>query len=411
MGIQVARCHSKEIAMNPTPKHDVVIVGGGPAGSVAGIYLSRQGFDTCIIEKKKFPREIICGEFLSGEVTHSITELGLFQEFLSLNPNKISSFKIVNEKGSEIHSDLNFPAYAIKRSVFDNFLMNNAAESGATVYQQEEVVSIKRGNNTFILKLKNRDRNEDKIEANYVIGAYGKRTKLDKTLGRKFINSSSKLNGVKFHVPNNFIEDFHPNEIRIYTGEDIYCGLNRVSGKETTVCFLEKRINDKLSPRNRIINLMNTNKEFGKLFKKDFGDILYELPLYGTGDIYFGMKTLVENGIFMIGDAAGMIAPFTGDGIGMAFQSARLISSLLAEHKIKDYDRNVLEKNYISEWNKLFVKRRRIALITQKLILNKKTKGIPFALANSFSFILPKLISATRSIEDKSPLINVQKRY
>ena len=48
------------------------------------------------------------------------------------------------------------------------------------------------------------------------------------------------------------------------------------------------------------------------------------LLIFGTGNIYFGKKNLVENGIYMVGDASGIIAPLSGDGIGMAFESAKI---------------------------------------------------------------------------------------
>jgi flavin-dependent dehydrogenase len=97
--------------------HDVIIIGGGPAGSMAALYLSKYGFNTCIIEKKKFPREVLCGEFLSGEVSKTLKELNLFENFLSVNPVKISKFKFTNEKGTEISSEFDFPAYVFKISI------------------------------------------------------------------------------------------------------------------------------------------------------------------------------------------------------------------------------------------------------------------------------------------------------
>ncbi len=122
---------------------------GGPAGSMAAIYLSRFGFDVCLIEKKKFPRDVLCGEFLSEEVTALLKELKLFEEFLALNPVLISRFKSVNESGTEIHSNLSFPAYALKRSLFDKFLLNEAINSGANVYQPAEADFIRREDDKF----------------------------------------------------------------------------------------------------------------------------------------------------------------------------------------------------------------------------------------------------------------------
>ena len=377
---------------------DVIIIGGGPAGSMAALYLSKYGFNTCIIEKKKFPREVICGEFLSGEVSKTLKELNLFESFLTLNPVKISTFKFINEKGTEISSEFDFPAYALKRSLFDHFLLKRAANSGVKVYQPAEAKIIKRDGNKFLIQIKISNDQEIIINSDYVIAAYGKQNILDKKLNRSFVGSETELKAIKFYIPNNCISNFPADEIRIYTGEGIYCGLNRVSDQETTLSFIEKRINGEQSSRNRILNLINTNSNFGKLFGKDFDKLIYKLHIYGTGNIFFGKKTIVENGIFMIGDAAGVIAPLTGDGVGMAIQSAKLISSLLSEQKKMKYTRKELENIYLSEWDKLFLNRIRIAIFIQKIIITKIMNSFSFTLVKSFPFVIPKLMHATRGI-------------
>lgn len=378
--------------------YDVAIIGGGPAGSVAAIYLSRFGFDVCLIEKKKFPRDVLCGEFLSEEVITILKELKLFEEFLTLNPVLISRFKSVNESGTEIHSNLSFPAYALKRSLFDNFLLSEAINSGANVYQPAEAEFIRREGNKFLVGIIKQNHKEDiLVEVSNVIAAYGKQNSFDKKLKRDFITSSSGFNGIKFHIPNNSIKNYSADEISIYTAKDIYCGMNTVSESETTLCALEKRTNGESSPRKRILKLLKSNKYFGDLFNSGFENTLNDLPIYGTGNIYFGRRKIVENHIFMIGDAAGVIAPLAGDGIGMAFQSAKLISSLLSDFNKGKHSLDQLEKTYVMEWNKLFLRRIRFALFVQNVVLKRVTNNISYSFSNIFPSIMPILIRATRS--------------
>ena len=98
----------------------------------------------------------------------------------------------------------------------------------------------------------------------------------------------------------------------------------------------------------------------------------------------------------MIGDASGVIAPIAGDGIGMAFQSAKLISSLFSDFKKGKYSRDQLEKTYVMEWNKLFIRRIRFALFVQNLVLKRATNNISYSFSNIFPSIMPVLIRATR---------------
>ena len=378
--------------------YDVAIIGGGPAGSMAAIYLSRFGLDVCLFEKKNFPRDVLCGEFLSGEVTGLLKELQLFEEFLALNPVLISRFKSVNESGTEIHSNFSFPAYAVKRSLFDKFLLDEAINSGVNVYQPAEADFVRREDDKFVVGIIKQNNKENiLIGANKVIAAYGKQNSFDKKLKRDFITSSSGVNGIKFYIPNSIMKNYPADEISIYTAEDIYCGVNTVSENETTLCALEKRVNGKSSPRKRILKLLESNKNFGDLFKPGFENTLKDLPVYGTGNIYFGRRNVVENHIFMIGDAAGVIAPLAGDGIGMAFQSAKLISYLLSDFKKGKYSGDQLEKIYVMEWNKLFLRRIRFALFVQNLVLRRFTNKISYSFSKSFPSIMPVLIRATRS--------------
>jgi len=391
-------------------EYDIVIIGGGPAGSTAALILSKAGFKTCLIEKKNFPREVLCGEFLSGEVSEILNELNLFEKFLSLNPIKLSKFRyVLNDR--EISTDLNFPAYAIKRSVFDDFLLNCALESGIIIHQPADVIDVIRDGDKFLVNVAMNREENFLITADFVIAAYGKQNILDKKLKRNFsisgmksINNKSNYNGIKFHLNKNLLKNFPDNEIRIYAADNIYCGLNPVSDNEITLCFLEKRGNGNGSVRDRIKNLLQNNQSFRSLFEYKADEILRELPaclsrrqVYGTGNIYFGKKKAVEDGIFFIGDAAGMIAPFTGDGIGMAMYSAKILSSLIIQQKIKNYDRDHLDNKYTAAWNNSFLKRTKVALLVQQAILNKLYRQLSFKLIQTFPFLLPEIIKSTRN--------------
>ena len=165
-------------------QHEITIIGGGPSGSTAAIYLANFGFDVCLVEKKIFPREILCGEFLSQEVVKNLKELNLFSRFLNLKPNPISSFAIFYDS-KEISTQLDFQGYGLKRSAFDNLLLMNAKEKGVKVYQPFEVSEIIKEANCYKLRLKSSVHSTQMINSRYVIAAYGKRNHLDAKLKRK----------------------------------------------------------------------------------------------------------------------------------------------------------------------------------------------------------------------------------
>ena len=380
-------------------KFDIAIIGAGPAGSTAAIYLHKVGFDVCLIEKRAFPRETLCGEFLSKEVTNNLKELKLFEKFLLLNPNPIHKFKFYYDNGSHIGVDLEFPAFGLKRGNFDNFLLNCVKEKGIKVFQPCEVRNILREGELFTLKLENGNSGLE-IYSRKLIGAYGKQNILDKSLNRQFAYSKSSLNGIKFHFDESLFNGLDKSAIQIFSSQGVYCGINYVDEKKVTVCFLENRKESKSNPKEQLKNLMKTNKSFGKLFTDKIEQYINDSTIYGTGNIYFGNRELVVNGIYMIGDSAAVIAPLAGDGIGMAFQSAQLITEVFQMQRASGMDETETKKFYIEEWNRAFRRRLFVAKSLQNIILNNYSRKIGFIATTKFIRLLPKMIRSTRSPEN-----------
>jgi flavin-dependent dehydrogenase len=376
--------------------YDFAVIGGGPAGSSIAIHLANFGFNVSLFEKKEFPRDVLCGEFLSSEVIGWLKKLDIWEQFISLKPTKINSFRFINNGSSEIETEFSFEAYAMKRSLFDNLLLEKAKESGVKVFQPSEIKIIKRQENLFRLKILNPQNIHKDISTRFLIAAYGKQNILDKLLNRSFVNRKSRLNGVKFHISKKYLKDFPDNEIRIYASEGIYCGINSISLEEATLCFLEDRNVFSGSAKNHLIDLMKINNRFRNIFTSDFPDILNDLQAYGTGNIYFGKRELVKDGIFMVGDAAGVIAPLAGDGIGMALETAEFLSQILADGIRKNRNSETVERQYIREWNEYFKMRLLSAGIIQKLVLDSTLIKPGIGILKLYPSILAKMVKMTR---------------
>jgi len=374
-------------------KFDIGIIGGGPAGSSTAVILCKKGYSVCIIEKKSFPREVLCGEFISKEVVEFLIENSLYEEFLKLNPNRINSFRFSGENGKDLCASLKFPAYGIKRSKLDNFLISKARENGAEIFQPAEVKEIIKQTDGYKLKMKSGIKDEIIINSKIVIAAYGKQNILDKYSGRDFYRDKSKLNGVKFHIDKTYFASFNSEEIQIFTGQGIYCGLNAVDNNTITLCFLEKRNKFQYSPKEILLRLSQQNKKFHALFNQNFFDSIDKFQVYGTGNIYFGKRDIVNEGIFYIGDAAGVIAPIVGDGIGIAVQSARLVSDILCRNNLVQ---ETTGNEYKKEWRNKFLRRMLIAGTIQKIVLNNYIRNPGIRMISFFPGVLSTIIKYTR---------------
>jgi flavin-dependent dehydrogenase len=382
------------IKMDTTQIFDAAVIGGGPAGSTSALHLARAGLNAAIIEKKIFPRETLCGEFISREAVVILQGLELWDGFLALCPNPIHSLKFIFKNGKTLKAPLFFTAYGLSRGAFDNFLLTQAVKEGATCFQPMEVKDVKRLNGLFHLALSGESQEE--LHASHLIAAYGRQSPLDRVLKRGFAGIKSRINGVKLHIPAKYAPGFPEDEIHIYAGSGIYCGVNRVDNGILTVCFLEDRRGYEASPKMHLKDLLIQNGSFKEIFSSEIFDLIDSLPVYGTGNIYFGRRNSVEHGVFMAGDTARVIAPLAGDGIAMALQSAGLASEALIKLHRKELSVPHAEEFYRLMWKRTFSRRIRHAGLIQKAVLNSALSLPAYAAGKMFPGILQYLINSTR---------------
>jgi flavin-dependent dehydrogenase len=328
-------------------------------------------------------------------VVQIIEDLQLTKEFQSLNPNPITTFRYCPEDGRTFATDLKFTAYGLKRGSFDAMLLHQADLAGAALYQPvtvEQVIKTEHGYTVLIAG----PEGKTQINSRYAVCAYGKSNLLDKVLQRNVSEQRSHLIGVKFHIHKKYFRSMPDHEIHIYTGRNMYCGVNMVNDDTVTLCFLESHSAAGVPPRTKMKELLKHNPHFAEMVSPDFADMLASFPIYGTPGIYFGPKHQIENGMFMIGDAAQVIAPLAGDGIGMAMESAQILSTVMEEGNKKDQSAESLSQIYHKLWNSSFQKRLSFAKKIQQLLFSKTGKLASELALSVFPFLLPHMIEHTR---------------
>ena len=377
------------------PPVDIVVIGGGPAGAAAAVYTARAGYSVCLVERHSFPRETLCGEFLSGEAIAVLRDLGLEQEFLSLAPSHITRFTLCPDRGPRLSETLGFTAYGMKRSTFDRMLLETARSHGVSIIQPADVESVMRLEEGFEFLCRTSE-GLHTVRGRWAVGAYGRSSPLDRQLKRPFAGTRTGLNGIKFHVPASTLADVRSDEILICTGPGIYCGINHVDGGSATICFLEQRRGNAGSPRGRVRELAESNPGFARIMTPDALLAVDNAAIFGTGNIYFGPRSVVECGMLMVGDAARVIAPLAGDGISMALQGAQLLGRLFEQERRTPEGRDALEQRYRREWEKLFKVRVRTALLLQRVLLSTRLRRLTSSLLESAPSLLRTALKLTR---------------
>jgi menaquinone-9 beta-reductase len=335
---------------------DVVIIGGGIAGLISSIILSRQGISCTLVEKKNYPLHRVCGEYVSNEAVPFLELMDLYPS--QLNPPRVSRFQLSSVSGKNKILPLDLGGFGISRFSFDHFLFAKARESGVTFLLDTTAENVEFSGQSFIITAANRQ-----IESKVVLGAFGKRSNIDSRLERGFMKKRSPYVGVKYHI-----EFDHPSDVvALHNFPGGYCGLSGVENGVVNMCYLVHR--SKLKEFRSIPEMeekvLTTNPFLREVFHS--ARFLMEKPEV-INEISFETKEPVENHILMIGDAAGLITPLCGNGIAMAIHSAKIATAHVARFlNSTESSRIKFESEYALEWTRTFGRRLQVGRQIQKL--------------------------------------------
>ncbi|GAB2594810.1 NAD(P)/FAD-dependent oxidoreductase [Spirosoma areae] len=322
---------------------DILIIGGGLAGLTAGIHLARNKLRVLLVEKQSYPHHKVCGEYISNEVLPYFEHLGITID--ELKPSRIHRFLLSTVSGSAIESQLPLGGFGVSRYTLDSFLAQKARQAGVTMVQDEVMDCT--FENDFFTTSTTRQKN---YTSRFVIGAYGKRSGIDKRLQRKFLTAESPWLAVKAH----YQADYPADLVSLHTFEGGYCGVSTVEDAIVNVCYL---VHYKSFKRYKQIEQFQDNVLRKNSFLNGFlarATLLYDKPL-AISQVSFAKKMPVENHIFMCGDTAGLIHPLCGNGMAMAIHSAKLISEqIVTVYESRVTSRYELEKQYTLAWNQEF---------------------------------------------------------
>jgi flavin-dependent dehydrogenase len=172
----------------------VVIVGGGPAGSSAAFFLARAGIDVMVLDRARFPRDKPCSEYLSPQASRILQEMGALGSVEASGAAQLTGMRVHAPNGATIHGE--FAAnhgyrgfrdrgLAVRRTILDAILLQRAREAGARVEEGirvTDVVRNERGRVAGVLAASSGSAPKT-IAADLVIGADGLRSVIGRRLG------------------------------------------------------------------------------------------------------------------------------------------------------------------------------------------------------------------------------------
>ncbi|MEO1049588.1 MAG: geranylgeranyl reductase family protein [Bacteroidota bacterium] len=311
-------------------EYDVVIVGAGPAGVACAIMLAQTHLKVAILDKSTFPRDKICGDALSLDVINQLSMLSpalaaKFDQFAQKVPSY--GVKIIAPAGNDI--DIPFInkckkdcGYVCTRTDFDNLLVEHLKElQQVELIEACEVKGIERNDNGILIQT-----NKGEIKSRFVVGADGAHSVVNRHLGNIEVDKNHYSAGLRMYFDG--VSGFHDQGyIELYFFKNILPGYLWVfplpDGKANvgigmlSSAVMSKKVNlkkafrilldehPKLKARFEHATALETVKGFG-------------LPLGSK------KRKLSGDHFLLTGDAASLIDPFTGEGIGNAIRSGRV---------------------------------------------------------------------------------------
>lgn len=295
--------------------YDLIIIGGGPAGTAAAISAARSGAQVLLLERSRFPRHKVCGEFVSGESLDLLSRLisgaraALLRDSIRISRSRV----FIDDK--ELALPIDPAAASIARYDLDLALWESAAQMGVDARQQLIVQGIE-GRGPFHVITGDGD-----FEARAVINASGRWSNLSQISQQS--ESRTRWIGLKGH----FAEPRPEPSVDLYFFKGGYCGVSPVNldnspreGRVNVCAMLQANVASKLSE----VFKLNSALEARSREWQPLSDAVSTSPLI------FRRPEPVCDGMLMAGDAAAFVDPFVGDGISLALRSGALAANCLA---------------------------------------------------------------------------------
>jgi len=307
---------------------DVLIIGGGPAGSMAAAELARRGYRVGVLERKAFPRAKLCGEFLAPQGVSLLQQEGILDHVLRAGARPIYEAAFVSPRGRSVRISLDrFPegrgfGLGLSRATLDHLLLERARAQGARVLEGVIVTEAisQRGCTIGVTAQVQPSGKRAAFFAAVVIDASGRSRALASGGGKE----RSHLFAFQVHLSG--VEGVN-STVELYGYPSGYGGILPIENGLYNLCGLTTREVLRRA-EGRPERLLELTFRQNPLARERLWNARSEGSLRGCGPLRFG-PCVPPRGHLVVGDAFAQMDPFLGQGISVAMESGLLAARLV----------------------------------------------------------------------------------
>lgn len=370
--------------------YDTAIIGGGLAGLALSIQLADRGFSVVVFEKEQYPFHRVCGEYVSMEAWDFLCALSLPLEQWELP--RINRLLVTAPDGRKLETKLPLGGFGVSRYKLDASLAAIAQSRGVQVIENAKVEDLKAVGDGYELQVRTGGGIQN-FTARVCCGAWGKRSNMDLKWQRPFVTDSgtriSNWVGIKYHIRSSWPGDL----IGLHNFKDGYCGISRIEDGWNCLCYLTRAVNLKgLSIPQLEATLMSRNPYLEQVLSNSKRREGFPITI---SQVSFQPKTQVEQGVLLLGDAAGMITPLCGNGMSMALHASKLAATEVAAFLNGKQSRSSMEAAYTRQWRSLFQHRLQTGRVLQRFFGSERGSNMLVGIMGKLPHLTRTLIRQT----------------
>jgi flavin-dependent dehydrogenase len=364
------------------------------AGSTAAALLAQRGLRVILIEKGAFPRQKVCGEFLSPEGADVLRRLGVWPQVEAHYPPSIHSFTLTAGRRETRHR-LPAPGWGVSRWVLDHVLWEHAKRLGVVTQERctvEQVTGDFQGG--FSLTLRHAGLSSTHLQARAVLCAAGRQWQRRGQQRTPHASRRSRFVGFKVHLQSAPLN----RHVELHTIRHGYCGMVEVTGGVTNLCcWVETGALRRAGgmPRRFLASALAENSCLRLRLQKsqEIGT-----PWTTTSFAYGRTVTPVASAIWNIGDCAAMVAPLTGDGMGMGLRAAELAATIMLAVFWQECPWEQATAEYARRWRREFLPRLRWGRSLEAMLLQPRLASLSCVALHCAPSFMDRIYRRTRQL-------------